>query len=392
VEQVAEEVGAEVARLGRELLTGADEVADAMTERIRAAVSVYRSDTVVSAAELRQTCFDHVHFIFGAIGRRPDLAAHESRANGRKRARAGVPLAAVMEAYRVGASLLWDRLAAAAMAHAVSAEVLVRAAGDMWLVQDTFTHAMAEGYRDELTEQALGREQQRSALVQALLEGRLTNLWETAEALRMPSKGPYVVIAAAVPEAGRHGLPQIENLLHTSGISSAWWLGHDLQVGIASVPTPDRQLDRLADILGERSAGVPVGVSPCYDQLPETPNALRLARIALRGSTPDQPVVLFDRASLAVAAVSDPDVMGRLAHTTLAGIAGLTDRDRLLDTFGAWLDTGSANAAAQRLFCHPNTVRYRLRRLEEHTGRSLTDPRAVAELSLAFEINRRLPN
>jgi hypothetical protein len=32
---------------------------------------------------------------------------------------------------------------------------------------------------------------------------------------------------------------------------------------------------------------------------------------------------------------------------------------------------------------------HRLRRLEERTGRSLSDPRANAELSLAFEIDRR---
>ena len=32
---------------------------------------------------------------------------------------------------------------------------------------------------------------------------------------------------------------------------------------------------------------------------------------------------------------------------------------------------GSATAAGQALFCHPNTVRYRLRRVEELTGRSV---------------------
>ena len=51
---------------------------------------------------------------------------------------------------------------------------------------------------------------------------------------------------------------------------------------------------------------------------------------------------------------------------------------------------GSANQAASTLFCHPNTVRHRLRRLEQRTGRSLAHPRETAELSLAFEIDRRL--
>ena len=42
------------------------------------------------------------------------------------------------------------------------------------------------------------------------------------------------------------------------------------------------------------------------------------------------------------------------------------------------------------LFCHPNTVRYRLHRIEQRTGRSLSRPRDVAELCLAFEVHRRL--
>ena len=47
--------------------------------------------------------------------------------------------------------------------------------------------------------------------------------------------------------------------------------------------------------------------------------------------------------------------------------------------------------AATRMVCHPNTVRYRLRRIEERTGRSLRAPRDLAELSLAFEIADRTP-
>ena len=48
------------------------------------------------------------------------------------------------------------------------------------------------------------------------------------------------------------------------------------------------------------------------------------------------------------------------------------------------------NAAAERLFCRPNTVRHRLRRIEKRTGRSLSRPRDVAEPCLAIEVHRRL--
>jgi DNA-binding PucR family transcriptional regulator len=63
----------------------------------------------------------------------------------------------------------------------------------------------------------------------------------------------------------------------------------------------------------------------------------------------------------------------------------------LFDTFRVWQDNdASVRGAAEVLFCHPNTVRYRLRRIEKRTGRSLSRPRDVAELCLAFEIHRRL--
>jgi DNA-binding PucR family transcriptional regulator len=41
--------------------------------------------------------------------------------------------------------------------------------------------------------------------------------------------------------------------------------------------------------------------------------------------------------------------------------------------------------------CHPNTVRHRLRRVEMLTGRSLSDPLAIAELCLALEAVRSRP-
>jgi DNA-binding PucR family transcriptional regulator len=68
------------------------------------------------------------------------------------------------------------------------------------------------------------------------------------------------------------------------------------------------------------------------------------------------------------------------------------ERTILLDTFQAWLQAdGSANDTAASIFCHPNTVRHRLRRIEELTGRSLSAPMDVAELCLAFEVDKRLP-
>lgn len=46
---------------------------------------------------------------------------------------------------------------------------------------------------------------------------------------------------------------------------------------------------------------------------------------------------------------------------------------------------GSATEAGRRLYIHANTVRYRRRRVEELTGRSLDDPQAILDLGAALQ-------
>jgi hypothetical protein len=392
-------IGGRVAALGGALLTRSEEIGATMAERILATVPAYAGGALVPADVLRASCAEQVHAILQAVGNDPDVFATRAHAIGRARAAAGVPLTAVMDAFRLGGRLIWNELAALALAEREAAPVLVRAATDMWVVLDAFTHAMSEGYRDEVTEQVLGVEAKRSALVQALLDGRLdaeTAPWELARILRLPAEGPYLVVVAAVAGAGQDALPRIEQRLREIGVASAWRLDHDTQAGVLAIPEPARgrpdPTARTVEVLTAATAGSGVGVSAPYGRLDATAEALRLARLALRAAGPDRPVATFAGDPLAIAAVLDPDVMRRLSARCLAGLDALTPRDRaaLLETLGVWLDSGSADETAARLFVHPNTVRHRLRRVQTLTGRSLSEPRAVAELALAYESNRRL--
>jgi DNA-binding PucR family transcriptional regulator len=155
-----------------------------------------------------------------------------------------------------------------------------------------------------------------------------------------------------------------------------------------------RDLDDLVDVLREQ-AERRVGVSPSYDDLSRTGDALRFAKVALRGGDAGSAAVtVFDDSPVAVATAGAPDVMARVAAQVLGPVEALPDDERtlLLDTLEAWFDSGgSAEEAAKVLYVHPNTVRTRLRRIAERTGRSLTDPRGITELSLALRAVRQTP-
>jgi hypothetical protein len=255
--------------------------------------------------------------------------------------------------------------------------------------------AVVAGYRDEQKRQLLGDATQRPFLIDSLLEGRALDRWSLGEAashLRLPADGPFVVLAAEVPAVGREALPEIESKLRSLDIFSAWRLLPDLQVGIVHVAS-DQKLDMVVALMS-RMTTARVGVSARFEDLRDTPRALHVARVMLRGPTDStSSVAVFDGSILATAAVSAPEAMIKIVGTALDGFGDLPDEDRemLFETFRVWQDNdASVRGAAEVLICHPNTVRHRLRRIEERTGRSFSRPRDVAELCLAFEVHRRL--
>ncbi len=61
----------------------------------------------------------------------------------------------------------------------------------------------------------------------------------------------------------------------------------------------------------------------------------------------------------------------------------------LSETLDAYLDSGGAiEACARKLFVHPNTVRYRLKRIADFTGRDPTVPRDAYVLRVAATVGR----
>jgi DNA-binding PucR family transcriptional regulator len=85
-----------------------------------------------------------------------------------------------------------------------------------------------------------------------------------------------------------------------------------------------------------------------------------------------------------------PDTLRRFAQDLLHPVVA-HDAQRgggLLPTLRAWLERGfSIQATAAALVVHPNTVTYRLSRIEQLTGRELRLPDVRLELQLALTVH-----
>jgi hypothetical protein len=366
---------------------------DRVVRRILAEIEFYRDQEVIGLEDLKESVGRNLDAMVDQLttDQPPDLSA--PRATGRRRAEQGTPLADILHAYRIGFTELWEAIVEEARSARAPAETVVDAAGGVWWLIGEYTQELTVAYREAAGELLLAGARERSALVEALFTGGIPDrdtLWEAAKLLRLPWEGVFVVVAAEAPGLAQEGLPDVEALLAARGIGSAWRLHPDIQTGVVSL----RHADALPVLLGLLSDGVRarVGVSPVYQSLGDTPRALHYARLVLASLPAGAPAVAqFEQTPLRVLAAAAPDAAAELARTVLGPVLDLPAQDRssLLGTLQAWFDAGgSAVETGKRIYCHPNTVRYRLRRLQEHTGRSLDDPKAVAELLAALDALR----
>ncbi|CAD5919806.1 PucR family transcriptional regulator [Streptomyces sp. KY75] len=370
------------------LHTRLPELAGRMAERIRSDVDAYQDESLVSPDSLRRSCCANADFVLTHLHRKDSPDAAAARETGRARAEQGVPLADTLRAYRIGSELLWTEIVAEARARPeVSDHLLVSESAEFWALSGMFAEAVAVAYRETAAELTSRGQARRSALMEALFTGVITDrtLWEAARELGLPEQGPYVVAVAEAGAPGEEPLAGVEAALERAELPSVGKLLPDQQLALIALPTAAAESACLRALRRSRAR---VGFSPRFDSLRDTPQALRFARLALSGLPGAGPgVARFDDDPLAMLVAAAPAEAAHLVEVALRPVLDLpaAERSRLLQTLEHWFASGgSADTAARSLFVHPNTVRYRLRRIEELTGRPLTDPRTAADVRAAL--------
>lgn len=386
------DVAAEVRKLSARLLPEAGDLGAAMAERIRSEIPGYDEDELVGVDELVDSCTVNARYILGTLA--GDVQAGDTPTEtGTTRAEQGVPYATVLQAFRVGSRFLWEVLVERAEPEA--RDVLLLAAADIWAVSDQLAADVTDAYRRALADRARRDGQMRAVLVGSLLDGDADATAHVGEAAGMLDLGratEYVVVSAESPTPGSEGLADVERVLRRSNVRSAWRLDHDHHEGVVALRL-GFDVDQLVEVLSGL-ARARVGVSDVVPRLDEVQDARRQARVACAAVSPGAVAVArFGADPLAVLLAGSPDQARVLVQAVLGPVLALPPDDRavVIDTARAWLAAGgSTSTAAQTLHVHRNTVRYRVRRLEEVTGRDLARPVDAAELYVALECVRIL--
>ncbi|MFC0114713.1 PucR family transcriptional regulator [Kibdelosporangium aridum] len=362
------------------------ELSARLVDLLREKTECYRRVADEYPEELRKVCEAHLDGAFTSFIECREVELDNALKTGRAQARIGITLPDALRAYRLAGTFVYEMLIerGGPHTHGVTPERMLQASTTVWKIIDAYSEALTTAYREVEAERGRLDEQAKSALMDGLLEGRIAqrpDLEDAAGVLGLPTSGKLVVIvaddASVVDAIGSRAVWR--RRVHSSGV--------DMNVGIMPVGAG---LDALREVLTTTS-GV-VGVSTPFADLTEVPTALHRARIARR-SLPHgaNGVVVFGDLPVAALVAGAPALAAELAHEMLAGVLALppAEREILLTTLETWYDHGgSAKIAAKNLYVHPNTVRYRIRRIEDLTGRDLNHPKCVAELYMALQAVR----
>ena len=364
-----------------DLLDHLSEELDGLTERVlesfRAEILAYAA---VPDADLRPGVRSNVERALDALRRggsptQPELAAAQEL--GAMRAQQGIPLEALLQAHRIGVREAIAEVREEAARRGASAEEVLDLATRAWDWIDAVMLRAARGHREQEIDLASAAEQRRAQLLRGLLHGLLeeAGLQSTAVSHGILPDASYSPVCAFGSAAS---LRQLDRALHDAARqANVNLVAAPLDEGLAAVVAemPQEDVGRLVGAALAATDPELVAVVGVPSRPAELEPSYRFARRALEAARGigQRGLVGLDEVSLHAAILAQPDVTALLLERYVAPLEREGDFGReLIATLEAWFAHGMrTEETAAALPVHPNTLRHRLRRVEELAGVSL---------------------
>ncbi|TFI44845.1 PucR family transcriptional regulator [Rhodococcus sp. 1R11] len=293
----------------------------------------------------------------------------------KERLRAGVPIEDVMAGFRVSISCIQDRLMELAAELQIEGSEVVRLTRVLWKLGDVFSAQAASSYRQYGVASDLAEQRLRDEALLSLLDGPMA-----AEAL---DRG--MAVLGLDPEESY--VPFITRRTDAAGSTTLQRVIAERYRGEVCIVVPTGQqlfglLPRVPDAIDDVVLAIGPATTPAHLH-----HAFAVARRVLDATAPTEVgVASLDKLGWRLGVPIDSELAAFLRrryldplHSTRGAAAPV------IAAVQAFLEHNrSIPRAADAMHVHVNTLRYRLARFEELTGRSLSDTDTVIELSWAL--------
>jgi hypothetical protein len=389
-----EAIRAERARILGAVQERIDDVVDAALAKMREEIPAYAAAGPALFADARHQVHLHYRLKLDRLLGGDDVSLEDlafARSAAMRRARSGFALEDYINAFRVGQQVFWEAVLDAAGPTAAGREAALSLATPLMRYCDFASTHAGHAYAEFRQHAVADADRERRDLLEHLLAGELPArgpLRAAAQAYGVCAETRLMVVVAA--PAGPGGDPDAAGAaLARAALGDTRTLVVLRQAEIVAVPAlgPGCDAARVCERVDAvearlREAGLPMalGISTPAAGVAELPRAYAEAHAALELVADGGVAALPRLAAFDYLTLSAPETARRLVDPALREFLA-EDRARgggLRDTVQALAAADlQVAAAARRLQVHPNTLQYRVSRIEERTGRN---PRRVADL------------
>lgn len=396
---------AQIAQAAGKLRLRLDQVTRLMVDRMIADVPVYRRLPPDGIADVEALATRNTRVLSAALEAGTNLDRDELRyvaEHVRERVRRGVSLEEMLHAYRVAINTFWEEAVAEGVTLGFSRDAALELARRTSELTDDLTTHAAETYVREISRLRAISDQEARDLLELVLRGEVD-----AEALATHHAAPgldsaesLVVVVGRIAGTDRTesdaletAAAQITRALTTAHASPLVAVRTGVVVAVAPAEEGLAIAPRLVEVhdrLREGGTRLFCGLSTPRPSLARVPAAFDQAALAVSRASTAQPVVSLAELPIVQNLLLGATPTMRALLTSMAEEIDLDGRESaagMRTTLRAYADESmNLTRAAAALHVHPNTLRYRLGRIEERSGRDPSDFNQLVDLLCLLDL------